>query len=142
MASHSSSKARSFSCHDIRSMADVFIVCKGYSPPAARANDSATQSGRFYVEGSYRGQAIFSIPKFMILLVRLTASVQSIMGATDTLRSTTTCVVSAVFLGFVFDTGIFAVIAKEKRGRVEPTIRSQSIADLIVRILAHSHDFT
>jgi hypothetical protein len=40
-----------------------------------------------HVEESYRGQAIFSIPKFMILLVRLTVSVQSIMGATEILRS-------------------------------------------------------
>jgi hypothetical protein len=33
-------------------------------------------------------QAIFAVPKFMILLARLTSSVQSIVGATDTLRST------------------------------------------------------
>jgi hypothetical protein len=69
-------------------MADVFIVCKAYSPPAARTNDATSQSRHVHVEESYRGQAIFAVPKFMILLARLTSSVQSIVGATDTLRST------------------------------------------------------
>jgi hypothetical protein len=39
------------------------------------------------LEETYRRQAIFAIPKFMILLNGLASSIQSIMGATETLRS-------------------------------------------------------
>jgi hypothetical protein len=40
------------------------------------------------LEETYRRQAILGAPKFMILLVGSVSSIQSIMGATEILRST------------------------------------------------------
>ena len=76
---------------------------------ADRAGKRCTDRSRTVeVEATYRRQAIFSSPKFMILLTRLVSSIQSIMGATDILRSSFFRENSAempIFVGFS-DSGV------------------------------------